>query len=293
MSHLSEFMQLNQPIILFIYGLVFFSLGTTVALHSRSYSRLQLARSLKWLAAFGIIHGLHEWGDLFIPLQAPNLSDQTLFLLTAIQLLLLAISFVCLFAFGFSLLQPLKKLKWLASFPYFILLAWCLVVFLLLQSTTTNLIEWRNISNALARYFIAFPAGLLAAYSLRRHSNERIAPLNAPYITQNLRFAGIAIFLYAIFGGLIVPPVPFFPGRYINSLTFTQAIGIQPYLFRSLIGIALAFFIIRALEIFDLESARQVEEMEQQQILVAERQRIARELHDGVIQSAYTAGLLV
>jgi len=293
MTPLTEFMQLNKPVILFIYGLVFFSLGTTVALQSRSYSRLQLARSLKWLAAFGIIHGVHEWGDLFIPMQASNMSESTLLLWTTIQLLTLAISFACLFAFGFSLLQPLKRAKWVLSIPLIVLIIWGLTVFVLLPSVTNSLIEWRNISNALARYFLAFPAGLLAAYSLRWHSNERIAPLNARHITRNLRYAGVAIFLYAFFGGLVVPPIPFFPGNYFNSVTFTQLFGIPPIVFRSIIGLALAFFFIRALEVFDLECAQQIEGMEQQQILAVERQRIARDLHDGAIQSAYSAGLLV
>jgi len=46
-------------------------------------------------------------------------------------------------------------------------------------------------------------------------------------------------------------------------------------------------------EIFDVETARMIEAMEQQQILAAERDHIARDLHDGVIQKVYTAGLLV
>jgi signal transduction histidine kinase len=51
--------------------------------------------------------------------------------------------------------------------------------------------------------------------------------------------------------------------------------------------------ITRALEIFELETDRRIEELEQQQIIAAERERYARELHDGAIQKAYTAGLLV
>jgi signal transduction histidine kinase len=50
---------------------------------------------------------------------------------------------------------------------------------------------------------------------------------------------------------------------------------------------------IHALDVFDVETARRIEEMEQQQILSVERDRIARDLHDGVIQKVYTAGLLV
>jgi signal transduction histidine kinase len=99
--------------------------------------------------------------------------------------------------------------------------------------------------------------------------------------------------LYAIFGGLIPPPVSFFPGNVLNVVTFAVAVGVPPLVFRSLIGLILAVTITRALEVFDLETERLIEAMEQQQILSAERERIGRELHDGAIQTVYTAGLLI
>ena len=42
-----------------------------------------------------------------------------------------------------------------------------------------------------------------------------------------------------------------------------------------------------------IETSRRIEAMEQERALVDERERIARELHDGTIQKVYTAGLLV
>jgi len=89
------------------------------------------------------------------------------------------------------------------------------------------------------------------------------------------------------------PRVPFFPADLLNADTFEQAIGVSPILFRSFIGLVLAVTMIRALEVFEVETARLIEAMEQQQILAAERDRIGRELHDGAIQTVYTAGLLV
>ena len=41
-----------------------------------------------------------------------------------------------------------------------------------------------------------------------------------------------------------------------------------------------------------MEADRRIEEMEQAQILTAERERISREIHDGTIQTIYTAGLI-
>jgi signal transduction histidine kinase len=105
--------------------------------------------------------------------------------------------------------------------------------------------------------------------------------------------AGIALGIYALLGGLIPPPVDFFPGNTLNRITFTDFIGIPPLVFRSLVGMIIAIALIRALEIFDVETERRIEELEQHQIITAERERLARELHDGAIQKVYTAGLLV
>jgi signal transduction histidine kinase len=70
-------------------------------------------------------------------------------------------------------------------------------------------------------------------------------------------------------------------------------VGVPPIIFRTLISIVIVIAIIRSLEIFSLETQRKIEELEQQQIINAEHERLARELHDGAIQKVYTAGLLV
>jgi signal transduction histidine kinase len=290
MTFLRTLFALNHDIILFAYGLIFFAMGLVIALQSRRFSRLELARNLSWLAAFGLLHGLYEWGDLFIPIQATYLSVPAVQLLIALQLLLLGISFTCLLQFGLALLGARGRWRWLSAA---LLLAWVLVTYYLLLPLTPDLRAWHHAANALARYFIGFPGGLLAAFGLRRQALQRIAPLGVPHIVNTLRVAGVALALYAVFGGLIPPPVPFFPGSLINTETFLKAFGVPPLVFRSLVGLVLAITTIRALEVFDVETARLIEGMEQQQILAAERDRIGRELHDGAIQTVYTAGLLV
>jgi len=92
---------------------------------------------------------------------------------------------------------------------------------------------------------------------------------------------------------LIPPPIPFWPGNIINRDSVQMWIGIPPLAFRALIGLVLAISIIRALEVFKLETDQRIESLERSSILNAERERIARDLHDGAIQKVYTAGLLV
>src|SRR5512142_1266341 len=100
MNALQEFFQLNRPLVLFVYGQTFFVMGLAIFLQSRRHSRLRLARDLRWLAAFGILHGAHEWGDIFIPIQSAYLPRPYIDLLLTIHTVLLALSFTCLLIFG-------------------------------------------------------------------------------------------------------------------------------------------------------------------------------------------------
>ncbi len=293
MGFIRTFVELNREIIVFAYGLSFFVLGVVIAFQSRNYSRLDLARSLSWLAAFGLLQGLYEWGELFSPFQEKYLAMPAIELLHVTHLVFLGLSVACLFEFGVALLRPFGRARWLRGVPAALLIAWAVFCFALLPRLTSDIVVWHNTTEALARYIMVFPAGLLAAYGLRQQTYQRIAPLNVPHVFNMLRVAGVALVLYAFFGGLIPPPVTFFPGNVLNTVTFEQAAGVPPSVFQSLIGLVLAITFIRALDIFNVETARHIEAMEQQQILSAERERIARDLHDGVIQKVYTAGLLV
>jgi signal transduction histidine kinase len=293
MTSLNEFFAVNKELALFIYGLGFFILGFAIVLQVQQSSRLELARSLRWLAAFGITHAFNEWGELFIPFQMDHLPEVAVKLLFAMQLVLLAVSFALLFQFGISVLRPFTRQNWLNWVPLLLLLLWTLVSFFILFPLATDHRDWYRTVIALARYFIGFPGGLLAAYGLRYHALRRIKPLNVPAIFSNLQIAGILLGVYAFLGGFIPPPVGFFPGNLLNSKTFEQAIGIPVITFRTAISLIIAFYMIRSLEIFTLETQRKVEELEQGQIINAEQERLARELHDGAIQKVYTAGLLV
>lgn len=288
-----EFFALNRDIILFIYGLGFFILGFAILLQVQQSSQLELARSLRWLAAFGFTHAFNEWGDLFIPIQAKYLQADIIRLLEVFQLLLLAVSFAALFQFGISVLSPFMQGRSRQWIPGGVLGVWMFLVFFILLPIQPNLEIWHHTASALARYLIGFPGGLLAAYGLRIHAIKRIEPLNVPVIYSTLRIAGVSLGIYAVLGGLIPPPVHFFPGNIINTITFQQTIGIPPILFRTAITLVIAASVIRSLEIFTLETGRKIEELEQQQIINAEHERLARELHDGAIQKVYTAGLLV
>ncbi|MCL4302878.1 MAG: sensor histidine kinase [Anaerolineae bacterium] len=291
---LRDFLGVNRPIIFFIYGQVFFVLGLAIASQYWRHSRLRLARSLKWLAAFGFTHGLHEWGDLFIPIQAQYMPTPIVNLLYALQLLLLAASFTCLFQFGVETLRPLPpRQRWIRYLPGLVLVLWLFWALGPSLTRSADVTEWYILNNIWARYSMGFPGALLAAYGLRRQAHELITPLQTPQVLRTLRVAGLALAGYGLLGGLAVPPGDFFPANWFNSVRFEQLTFIPVQVFRGLLGLTLTLAIIRAMEVFHDELDRRIRSMEELQMLVTERERIGRELHDSTLQTIYAAGLLL
>lgn len=292
-SLLREWLLANRSLILFVYGQVFFLFGFAILLRSRQRSRLSLARSLPWLAGFGVLHGLNEWGDLFLPIQRQFLSPPILDLLESFQLILLAVSFACLFQFGVELLRPLpKRWRWIRTLPFFVLLFWLLGPFWFGLALSENIEEWHRWANAMARYVLCVPGGFLAGYGLLKQAKSQIRPLGLTSIERMMKVAAGALMAYGTLGGLIVPPLPVFPARFINTESFIQMLIFPPAIFRSLAGLILAVAIIRTLEVFDVEMERLILQMEEKQVISSERERMARDLHDGALQQVYAAGLL-
>ena len=288
-----DFFILNRTIILFVYGQVFFVLGLAITWQSRRHSRLDLARSLGWLGAFGLSHGLHEWGDIFIPIQAEYLSRVWVETLLLLQVCLLAFSFACLFQFGVEALRPLHpRLRWLQVIPAGLLIVWATAFLWASQVSRWDPEQLVTYANVWARYLMALPAGLLAAVGLGQQTRRHIQMQEFPRIARTFQVASLALASYAIFGGLLGPAAPFFPANVLNGETVVAWLGMPPQVLRSLAGLVLAISVVQGLEIFDVEIDRRLEEMERAQILLAERERVRRDLHDGAIQTVYTAGLM-
>jgi signal transduction histidine kinase len=235
---LTEMLEVNWIILYFVYGQVFFVTGLVTGLQWRRRSHLELARPLPWLAAFGIAHGLNEWGYIFIPLQALYLDDAVVRLMIVAHLLLLASSYFFLFQFGVELvLLRVPRYRWLRAVPGVVLILWAVIVLLRAAVAQEPLSVWFAAGDAWSRYLLCLPGATLAGVGLER------------------------------------------------------TIRVPAAVFRSVCGLAMAFFIVRSLEIFQVEDDRRIAEMEQEQILAADRERIGRELHDGIIQNIYAAGL--
>jgi signal transduction histidine kinase len=108
-----------------------------------------------------------------------------------------------------------------------------------------------------------------------------------------MRLTLLALGAFALCGGLIGPAASFFPANVINEVLLLNATGVPIVLMRALSGGAIAFGVVQALSAVLDEIAIWLESAEQMQALVDERERIGRELHDGIIQSIYASGLIL
>jgi signal transduction histidine kinase len=288
---LTNVLEVNWTILYFVYGQVFFIMGLAISLRWRRRSHLDLARSLPWLAAFGVAHGLNEWGYIFIPLQSIYLGATAVQLMVIAHLLLLALSFFFLLQYGIELVLPLvPRRRWLRAVPAVMLLVWALAVLTWGLLTHDSLTVLFDVGDALSRYLLCLPGAILSSVGLLRHS-ARIRKAGLTRIGGYLTGAAVAFLVYAVAGGLLVPAAPFFPANSLNYEVLNSALRIPVPVFRSICGLAMAVFVVRSLEIFHLETDSRIAAMEQARLLAEDHERIGRELHDGIIQEIYATGL--
>jgi signal transduction histidine kinase len=312
MGALTDLFATNRVIVLTVYGQVFFVLGLAIALQSRKRSTLPLARALPWLAAFGIVHGFHEWGYLFVPIQSGYLPLGATEALLFVQLVMKGVSFAFLVQFGVELTATVHDRRASARLlllPAALVVGWAILtagISALVPDAAPDARAWLSsgsidqaltavgaplaIGDVTARWMLAIPGSLLAVRGLLA-SARFVRPVARAGVVGGLRVAAGAFGVYAVVGGLLGQPAPFPPASFLNGSTVLEMFGIPIEVLRSVTGLAIAVAIIAALDLFEQETDRALAEARRRELLARERERIGRDLHDGIIQSIYAAGL--
>jgi len=239
--------------IYFFYGLAFFAMGLAVSLEVGRTSELQFARSLPWLAAFGLIHGGHEWLEMFdvmgdLPTNLP---------LEQIRLVALVVSFACLAAFGISLSTSTELPRFTAMWRTLVLLGVCFAGMGLLRFWMTPS-EWLTTASVWARYSLGVIGAILTSWALISHGRIFVRS-GMGHSGRDLVWAAVAFALYGIVGQMFVTATRLPPSNIINSDLFQRVFGVPVQLFRGAMATVVAVTIIRALRVFETERSQQLQ----------------------------------
>jgi len=286
-----EFFEANRILFYSLYGQVFFVLGLAIALSARQDTKVPLARSLWLLSAFGFLHAFYEWSYVILPVQKGYLAAEKFRFLEISQRPLESLSFFFLLQFGVEVVRLSRSLRWLRQLPALILLSWLAGYFYALPpAPEENFRPYSNLADLWARYLLCFPGASLAAYGLLLQIRQA-KEMGVQQIEGHLRGAALSFLLYGVVAGVLVPPASFFPASWLNRRLLASYLGLPPPVARMLAGILITYFMIRSLNIFELELRRVLEGVARARALAQDRERISRELHDGIVQALYGAGL--
>jgi signal transduction histidine kinase len=294
---------LNILLVFFVYGLAFFSMGIALTLEAGRSPLLAERRLLKPLAAFGLLHGAHEWFEIFLH-QAEFLNAPFPIIVEWVRVGWLAVSFIPLVIFGVMGLNLFfyqrKFLEFYAS--AFLLVIFFVFAFFLGQSNPVR-------ADALSRYMLAIPGGILAAFALYSRSN-RIETEERPYLAARFRWASAGFGIYGL-SQIFVPQTDLFFGNIMYSGIFLELTGIPIQVVRAASALFITINLIKAIQRVEREREQQLQSAQQEKLLAMERiqdellkrealrqellrhiviaqeeerSRIARELHDETAQ---------
>lgn len=300
---------LSIAIIFFVYGLAFFSMGLVILLEAGRSGDLRIRYALRVLAVFGIVHGLHEWLEALELLHL--LPDLNLYNLTweNLRLGLLTFSFLPLAAFGAVLLYKTPRYVLISIAVPLLLVVVRAFGLLFLGAQVFNPTELWAATDVWTRYVLAVPAALLASLGLIQLVRTPNSS-NRPKYGRDYLWAALAFFIYAL--GQLFTRESIIPlSQEINQQIFFETFGFPVQLLRAGAAVVVAIFIIRSLRTFEYESREELARLQEHTLREAERreelrseflrrvvdaqeaerQRIARELHDETGQTLTAVAL--
>ncbi|MFZ5641872.1 MAG: sensor histidine kinase [Bacillota bacterium] len=287
MNVLPSFLFGNEYSLYFFYGFAFILTGFILAL--RVKSKYKIGNKIWLLAAFALVHGAAELLHSWIYLQNNYIYHYNTTIAFIIERVLLAGSFTFLFFFGIELVLFAKP-QWgfMRAVPALLFISW-FTYFIGWETLIKGIVDHENIylSIVTARYFLGFPSALITAVGLYM----QLRATKIPHLAKYVKGSAFSFGFYGLMTGVFVRPGNFFPANVINTENLYAFTAIPVEVFRMICAISITYFIMKTLQVIDDEVIRRLELAEITQAVFEERERISRDLHDGVLQSIFSVGL--
>lgn len=221
-------------ILYLLYGLAFFTLGVSILSRDIRLSELGIARIIWLLAAFGLVHGFHEWLELFEQLH-PDIKNS---LFAYFRLAVVSLSFLFLLYFGIFLnIITLYGDHALETIPRIVkALIGIFALILILFAAYLDVGTGKDINT---RLLVAFPGGLLSGIGLVIYS--RIVRTFSKKVAVNFIFAGSFMICYALLTGIVPSDV------------VVPVLEMKIIVFRGVSAFLIMTFTIRGLSVFSIE----------------------------------------
>ena len=221
-------------ILYLLYGLAFFTLGVSILSRDIRLSELGIARIIWLLAAFGLVHGFHEWLELFEQLH-PDIKTS---LFSYFRLAVVSLSFLFLLYFGLFLnIITLYGDHALETIPRIVkALIGIFALSVILFAAYLDVGSGKDINT---RLLVAFPGGLLSGVGLVIYS--RTVRTFSKKVAVNFIFAGSFMICYALLTGVIPSDV------------VVPVVEVKIIVFRGVSAFLIMTFTIRGLSVFSLE----------------------------------------
>jgi two-component system NtrC family sensor kinase len=238
-------------LIYFFCGAAFLFLSFSIGAKNMKGSNLRIADSLWLLALFGFVHGLREWVEIYPLIEGEHLSRDEIFNIELISTALLISSFLFLLQFGLTLVHDArrKRMMWTVGTYAALCLIWIFFVELSGFSSKMQSVRQAQIG---ARNTFGLLGGFVTAYGMIRYSHSREIKGLHHSISRNLYSAGCVFAVYA----------------FLTTTFFSQlARSYAPYskeVFRAAAAVLIAYFITKALNIFDIETRLRAEDQARQ-----------------------------
>lgn len=297
MDAIAAFFMQKIVYVYFVYGLAFFAMGLVVLLESGRTSEFRFARALLPLALFGFLHAAHEWFEMFQIFAAHESGSVAGAVEEFFRIASLVGSFLLLLNFGARLLPGAEEHPRASTWQTLAMGGiWALAVGFVYWRYRPGITELLVSADVLARYSLAIPGSILAAWALLRERRDFHARGMSRY-GQSLLWAALAFLIYGVIGQFFTRPSLIFPSQTINTALFLRTFGVPIQLLRGIAASVIVITLGSALRAFELESRLRLAwankaRIEAQAAALQAQERRANEVEALNVQLRATAGEL-